>query len=267
MISVCIPTFNGEKYIKEQIDSILPQLSINDEVVVSDDGSIDQTLSILNAFKDDRIKIFRHDKKKQKYKFGYTTANVENALSHARGDVIFLADQDDVWLPGKVDSLIKQLNDRCQLVLSDCAITDSRLNIICSSKFRQDQVKTGVLQNLWKCGYLGCCMAFKRDILKKCLPIPSNVPHDLWIGIITAKRQTLYPHVTMLYRRHDENVSATNNKLLGTVSDNEAKQLTPNRNSLIFKLKYRCVVVFAYIKRLYRTRTRVRRDSNSVIES
>ena len=248
MISVCIPTYNGAKYIKEQIDSILFQLSLGDEVVISDDGSVDQTLSILAAYNDERIKIFHHDKKRQKFTFGYTTANVEHALSHARGNIIFLADQDDVWLPGKVDLLVKSLDD-CHLVLSDCAIADSELNVIYPSKFQMDNVKTGVLHNLWKCGYLGCCMAFKRDILKECLPIPPNVPHDLWIGITSSvKQQKLYPYVTMLYRRHDKNVSATNKKLLETVENNNAKPLAPNSNSFIFKLRYRGIVIWAYTK-------------------
>ena len=89
MISVCMATYNGEKYLREQVGSILTQLGENDELVVSDDGSTDSTIDILKSYNDPRIKIFintgRHG----------VNSNFENALRHADGDYIFLSDQDD----------------------------------------------------------------------------------------------------------------------------------------------------------------------------
>ena len=93
MISVCIATYNGEKYIKEELESILPQLADDDEVIISDDGSKDQTMSIIEGLNDNRIKIFTHQKLPAKFRFDYTTHNFENALMHSKGDVIFFADQ------------------------------------------------------------------------------------------------------------------------------------------------------------------------------
>ncbi|MCD8291094.1 MAG: glycosyltransferase, partial [Prevotella sp.] len=95
-VSVCIATYNGEKYIEEQIRSILSQLSDNDEVIISDDGSHDQTLSLIQSIGDKRIKIFQNE---GRHGFKY---NFENTLKKVQGDYIFLCDQDDVWLPNKV---------------------------------------------------------------------------------------------------------------------------------------------------------------------
>ena len=96
MISVCIATYNGERFIREQIDSILRQLSSDDEIIVSDDGSTDDTISIINSIDDKRIRIIEGPRKHS------PTHNFECAMKEAKGYYIFLADQDDVWKPNKV---------------------------------------------------------------------------------------------------------------------------------------------------------------------
>ena len=96
-VSVCIPTYNGAKYIKEQLDSILSQLGESDEVIISDDSSSDATLDIIKALNDSRIVILEGGK------FRSPIFNVENAMKHSSGSFIFLSDQDDVWLPNKID--------------------------------------------------------------------------------------------------------------------------------------------------------------------
>ena len=122
MITVCIATFNGEKYIREQLNSILFQLSLQDEVIVSDDGSTDNTISIIKSFNDNRIKIIdgvhRHS----------PTLNFEKALKEAKGDYIFLADQDDVWKDDKVKICLKWLQ-HYDCIISDAEVTDENLNI------------------------------------------------------------------------------------------------------------------------------------------
>lgn len=95
MISVCMAAYNGEKYIKEQLLSILKQIGPNDEVVISDDGSKDRTKDIVDSLNDKRI---RYVENKNKHGF---THNFENALQIAQGDYIFLADQDDIWRDDK----------------------------------------------------------------------------------------------------------------------------------------------------------------------
>jgi len=114
MISVCIATYNGEKYIREQLDSILYQLSMEDEIVIPDDGSTDKTIEIIKGINDPRIKIFYHQTEKNNYLGTLKTCflvgrNAHNALKHASGDYIFWADQDDVWLEGKVATFMQHL--------------------------------------------------------------------------------------------------------------------------------------------------------------
>lgn len=242
-VSVCIATYNGEKFLKEQLVSILKQLNEDDEIIISDDGSSDKTISIINEFNDARIKLFHHKKEKQQTNFGYVSKNFENALSKASGEIIYLADQDDVWLPNKIknQNLALQKSD---LVLSDCKIVDESLEVIFSSKFELENVQIGFWKNIYKSGYLGCCMAFRKEVLEYILPIPNNVPHDLWIALISEDkfRFNLLNIPTMLYRRHNDNVSATNSLFL-----KKEKKLPKNNNSLFFKLYYRFYVVKAYV--------------------
>lgn len=117
MISVCIATHNGEKYIKEQLDSILCQLSTEDEVVISDDGSTDSTLEILSDYNDSRIKVYQYKQPyKSRHPHSYVCKNFENALKHAEGDYIFLSDQDDYWMEGKVDKCVELLKTNLLVV-------------------------------------------------------------------------------------------------------------------------------------------------------
>ena len=95
MNSVCMASFNGERYIKEQIDSILLQIGEDDELIISDDGSTDQTVDVICSYRDDRIKFVRNVNRHG------CIGNFENALRVASGDFIFLADQDDIWLSDK----------------------------------------------------------------------------------------------------------------------------------------------------------------------
>ena len=114
-ISVCIATYNGERYIAKQLDSILEQLRDDDEVVVSDDSSGDKTLEIIQSYQDKRIKLFPNQK------FRSPIFNFENALKQATGSYIFLSDQDDLWGPGKVETALKSLQTH-QVFVSDANI-------------------------------------------------------------------------------------------------------------------------------------------------
>ncbi len=207
-ISVCLTTFNGEKFIKEQIDSILAQISENDEVIVSDDGSKDHTLAILQSLNDKRIKIFHNT---GRHGFIY---NFENALNKAQGNYIFLSDQDDIWLPEKVKIVLKKLND-CDLIVHDAELVDGTGHDLKKNYYSTLHSKTGFLANLWKNRFLGCCMAFRKDVLKDCLPFPNHIcGHDFWIGMIAIKRYKVrfIPDILICYRRHGDNVSPASNK-------------------------------------------------------
>jgi len=105
MVSVCMTTCNGEKYLKRQLDTILEQLDAEDEVIVSDDSSTDKTIQIIKAYGDNRIILLEDGN------FGNPVLNMENALKRAQGEYIFLADQDDVWLPGRVEKVMEKLRN------------------------------------------------------------------------------------------------------------------------------------------------------------
>lgn len=200
MISVCIATYNGARYIGEQLASILKQLSAEDEVVVSDDGSTDGTIDIVRSLNDRRIRIVDGPRRHS------PTLNFEWALRNAKGEYIFLADQDDVWLEGKVTRCVEELQ-MCDCVVSDARVTDSLLNTTSESLFQLMHVKRGRLSNLlWRNGYTGCCMAFKREVLSKALPFPTDIPmHDIWIGNVAAFCGSLHfiNDRLLLFRRHD----------------------------------------------------------------
>ncbi|MEO8236800.1 MAG: glycosyltransferase [Flavobacterium sp.] len=240
MISVCITTYNGGKYIKEQIESILSQISENDEIIISDDGSKDNTLSILQSFNDKRIKIFLHEKdqrKKHIFKFDLTTKNMENAIKKSLGEFIFMADQDDIWEENRINSVLSFL-DIYSLVINDCKVIDENQNVIYESYFDLINSKNGFLKNLNKNSYLGCCMAFKRDTLQYILPFPKQpVPHDIWIGLISEIFGKVYflREKKILYRRHNNNLS------------NSAEV---SSNSLVFKIRYRAILLNSIVLRI-----------------
>lgn len=204
MISVCIATYNGARYIAEQLASILKQLSAEDEVVVSDDGSTDGTIDIVRSLNDRRIRIVDGPRRHS------PTLNFEWALRNAIGEYIFLADQDDVWLEGKVRRCVEELQ-MCDCVVSDARVTDSLLNTTSESLFQLMHIKRGRLSNLlWRNGYTGCCMAFKREVLSKALPFPTDIPmHDIWIGNVAAFCGSLHfiDDRLLLFRRHDTTAS------------------------------------------------------------
>ena len=204
MISVCIATYNGERFIRQQIQSIVCQLNANDEVIVSDDGSTDATRDIIRSIGDRRIRIIEGPERKS------PTLNFECALKAAKGDYIFLSDQDDVWKQNKVEVCMNWLQQYA-CVVSDAEVTDYRLNPLPPSLYAIIQVRPGRIYNtIWKNGYTGCCMAFRRDVLNASLPFPKSIPmHDIWIGNVAAYKYNVkfITDKLIYFRRHEDTVS------------------------------------------------------------
>ena len=204
MISVCIATYNGERYIRQQIESIVCQLNVDDEIIVSDDGSTDGTLDIVKGIGDKRIKIIEGPGRKS------PILNFECALKASKGDFIFLSDQDDVWKPDKVEICMKWLKTY-HCVVSDAEVTDNRLKPLYPSLYDIMQVRQGRIYNtIWKNGYTGCCMAFRRNVLEASLPFPKNIPmHDIWVGNVAAYKYNVIfiPDRLIHFRRHENTIS------------------------------------------------------------
>lgn len=242
MISVCIATYNGEKYLREQVESILAQLDEGDEIVISDDNSSDKTIDVLQALGDARVRILHHDPSQVTTSFPLDkpTHNFENALKHAKGDIIFLADQDDIWLPGKVEKMLAALQN-ADMAMHDCIVVDSDLQELFPSYFDIVCVSTNAWRNIFKCTLLGCCMAMRRCVLEKALPFPkSRVGHDLWLGMVADRkfRFTLVREPLLKYRKHSSSTTTAGQR---------------SSNSLWFKLRYR-MSVLRHLLKLIQTR-------------
>ena len=232
MISVCMATYNGEKYLKEQLDSILKQIKSSDELIISDDGSTDSTCTIIREYQKEYKNINLIDGPKMGVQ-----KNFENALKKSKGDIIFLSDQDDIWMNNKVDVVLDAFqNPNVVLTLHDAQIVDQNEQVIEDSFFEHRGSQSGLFKNLWKNSYLGCCMAFHRRLLSKILPFP-QVPlmHDIWIGLMALKygRIGIIQEPLLLYRRHGGNASVNLEK--------------KSSNSLTFKILYRFYILKAYL--------------------
>ena len=207
MISVCMATYNGEKWIDIQLESVLAQLDAQDEVVLVDDVSSDGTLDRIKVINDPRIRLFINERNLGVDK------TFEKALSLALGDYLFLCDQDDIWYPGKVCRIMRAFDENSDvtLVLSEANIIDSNGKVTGDSYFgKRGAFIPGVVANLVKSKFLGCSMAIRREMRDRFLPLPERIPgHDMWIGLINeVYGKSLFIEQPLIgYRRHGSNAS------------------------------------------------------------
>ncbi len=225
-VSVCMATYNGAPFIGQQIDSIVSQLGPDDEIIFTDDGSSDATLSIISDYRDNRFKIVSSGRR------GSPAKSFEKGLNHCSGELIFLSDQDDIWMPEKVVRM-KHYLQTFDLVLTDCSVINEQGEKLLDSFFMKQKSKKGIIQNLVQNSYMGCCMAFNRKILDRVLPFPAGLKaHDQWIGLIAEK----YHKVCFLneplvqYRRHGHNFSFTGQKSSFTFFEKINHRLTMFNN-------------------------------------
>jgi glycosyltransferase involved in cell wall biosynthesis len=225
-------TYNGAEYIQKQLESILVQLSKDDELIISDDGSTDETVAKIESCKDSRIRLVNHVPIKSFTGHEKVTANFENALKMAQGDIIFLTDQDDIWLDNKVPRCVDALRN-ADLVLHNMLIleeaTDSK-----SVMFTKNPIPRFWFMNFYRMRFWGCAMAFRRNVLEASLPFPYRlIGHDYWLSTIALKlfRVRYVEEPLMIYRRHEGSVSYK------------------KRNKFGFKVKYRIVLMRHVLKK------------------
>lgn len=218
-------TYNGEKFIQKQLSSILEQLHENDEIIISDDGSQDKTINIISNFQDNRIKILHGN-------FHSPIFNFENAIKHAKGDFIFLSDQDDEWLPHRIEKAMLLHNKGYDLVVTNrLEIYPNKTNI----PTNKNPFKKFFLRNLIKPCFTGCCMSFSRQLAEYVLPFPQKIAmHDLWIGLLgQIKFNCAYINEpTIKYNRHEESF------------------IVKHKRSFINQISYRVTILYLIIKRI-----------------
>ena len=208
-ISVCIAACQGERYIALQLRSILEQLSADDEVIVVDDGSTDGTCAEVSALQDARLVLIRNTENQ-----GVLRA-FETALSRSAGEIVFLSDQDDLWLPKKVETVLQAFAQDSDVILvaSDAILIDDEGDKIGDSFYaRRGKFRAGLWSNLLIGKFHGCTMAFRSALLRSALPFPPGrlVHHDTWIGCMNALigGKTKYISEPLVaYRRHSTNVT------------------------------------------------------------
>lgn len=214
-VSVAMATYNGLRWLQPQIDSILSNLRAGDELVIVDDASSDGTWERLLELDDPRVRPVRNEANCG------VRATFERALSLTRHDIVFLADQDDVWEPGKRDAFVAEFlaDQDCTIVISDSRVIDGDGRITLDSfmatkgGFAGSPVAT-ILRNR----YLGCAMAVRRRVVRAALPIPAKVPqHDIWIGLVASVlgRPRYLARPLLRYRRHGGNASPFRSQSIG----------------------------------------------------
>jgi glycosyltransferase involved in cell wall biosynthesis len=210
-ISVCMAAYNGGPFVEAQLTSILTQLRPNDEVVIVDDGSKDDTIERIEQVGDARIKLLRHEAN------AGVIATFEDALRSATGEILFLADDDDVWAPTKVQRFMQVfvsnrevgvVSSRVRMIdENDRPLPDSRIN-------RQGTFVPGFWRNLFMNHYQGSAMAVRASLLGRVLPFPAqdSFLHDAWIGTrndLLGGKAAFIDEDLLFYRRHSNNASRT----------------------------------------------------------
>jgi len=215
-ISVCMATYNGANYLREQMDSILNQdLSkypdAELEIIVSDDMSTDETMAILESYNDDRIHIYHHTNKKSHkyYKAMFAcTENFGNAMEKATGDYIFLSDQDDIWHPMKIsktlDALISEKKDMCATGFDIVSTDLNKIGTVIYQKEPRWRLKRKIKLYGFSCG-------FTRKELQSYLPMPMIPHHDNFMMLVSSFKNN-YIFINDILAQHrwsgSHNVSA-----------------------------------------------------------
>ena len=202
-----LSTYNGERFLQAQIDSLLQQTYTNTEIIISDDQSVDGTKEILQSYEKDTMFRITY----QPENLG-AIANFEFAARQARGAYICFCDQDDIWLPEKIEKLYQAIGDRW-LVYSDSILIDEQGQSLqkqlsdLRNMYSGNDTRGFIFSNVvW-----GHAMLINKKLLPYILPIPAGIPHDIWFAVkATTLTGIQYLDLPLtLYRQHAETVTTT----------------------------------------------------------
>lgn len=222
-ISIIVATYNGEKYIEEQINSLLSQTVLPHEIIISDNNSSDKTRILCENLLNEQKKV---DYKILIEKEKGVLANFQNGLRNTTGDYIFFCDQDDIWYPNKIAVFMDKFNKypSCNCVFSDCNLSNDENISMIDTIFPKNnflRIKEGLLDKkyffkleLYRNIITGMSLAITKQLKEKILPFSINVLHDYWTGINSVFCGDIYyiDEFTSYYRQHADNVVGVNKK-------------------------------------------------------
>ncbi|MCX6207612.1 MAG: glycosyltransferase family 2 protein [Bacteroidetes bacterium] len=237
-ISVVMATYNGEHFLRKQLDSILSQTISPKEIIIVDDCSIDSTVAIVQEYCNQypTIRLISNEKN-----LGYI-GNFEKGMRLTKGDFIALSDQDDIWLPNKLEKLYQGLGAHL-LIYSDSELIDESDNPLHK---KMSDIKNQIAYDnclmytigAWAPGH---AFLFKKELLERCIPFPTIVTHDFWIGFVATCYSTIQylPEPLVQYRQHNFNAIGADTH---AKKENQTKpsketlqELSRNRMRLLFE--------------------------------
>lgn len=262
-VSVAICTFNGAAYIEQQIKSIIDQTRQVDEIVIGDDGSTDDTLKIAEKIllkSDIQYKIIQNNEN-----LGYRK-NFEKVIKYTSGDIIFLCDQDDIWIKNKVEIMLRHFenNPRCMLVFSDAYIVDNNLNkrdisLWESMYYKKKSKKLGGLDLLLSgCYVTGAAAAIHRRLYEKAYPFSEIWYHDAWLAVLGAIYGDIEeePQKLIMYRQHGNNQ-------VGVEYDKGLRNWIRQKKSIIHRgAKWQKNVYFTNVKKYNELLNKIKNDAS-----
>lgn len=235
-VSIALCTYNGEKFISEQLQSILNQTDKDFEIIIVDDMSTDNTVTVIKKFasNNSNIKLFIND-----VNLGFIK-NFEKAISLCSGEYIFLSDQDDIWQENKIELFLKNINDNV-LIYSDAILIDEFGKSLNKRLIHPRNLQKGNNNKVFifdNC-ISGNTLMFKRELLKYILPIPNNISfHDVWIAFVasTFGKITYVNEPLTFYRRYENQVTHKKKKIyknfLHRLKEKKEQQLKYSKKNL-----------------------------------
>lgn len=211
-VSVLVAMYNGSRFIVEQLESILLQLAPEDELLVLDDQSTDDSYAIAKAMtaRHPGMKVMRAERNVG------VARTFEALLALATRDVIFLSDQDDIWIAGRKEQMLEALRDNdavAVLANSSIYVEGERVREFFPAGYRPNTAS--LANNFFKNNFIGCCMVFRRDILALALPFPKRISmHDWWLATcaMSTGKVAYSAAPSLLYRRHSANLSPSSRR-------------------------------------------------------
>jgi glycosyltransferase involved in cell wall biosynthesis len=213
LVSIALTTFNGEKYLAAQLDSIINQTYKNIEIVIADDASTDNTIDVIKAYatKDTRISYITH-----KENVGFNK-NFLRAMHACNGSFIAISDQDDIWHTDKLMIMMKNYDETSLLMHCNSVKFSGSVNLLLFNQQQRNKRFYGNIGSklVFVNSVEGHCIVFKKELVALIQPIPDNVYYDWWMGIIAADNGGVQwiPETLVLRRIHESNAYEKNAQL------------------------------------------------------